>query len=85
MKIYLVHLIRSRRIIENPADLSLLENLERQGIQHEYQCRSGYCGSCRVRLKKGRVSYPQPPLAFLQEDEILPCCCRLESDLEIDL
>ncbi|MGN6837748.1 2Fe-2S iron-sulfur cluster-binding protein, partial [Neisseria sp. P0022.S010] len=27
---------------------TLLEGLERTGHEVEYQCRSGYCGSCRV-------------------------------------
>ncbi|HHF6663403.1 TPA: class I ribonucleotide reductase maintenance protein YfaE, partial [Haemophilus influenzae] len=54
-------------------------------IHHEYQCRSGYCGSCRVKIKKGKVSYKEMPLAFIQPDEILLCCCHVESDLEIDL
>ena len=66
-------------------DESLLAGLERTNHAVEYQCRSGYCGACRVKLKKGRVSYKEPPLAFLLEDEILLCCCHVEEDLEIDL
>lgn len=54
---------------------TLLEGLERTGHFVEYQCRSGYCGSCRIKMKIGSVSYPKTPLAFLQRDEILPCCC----------
>lgn len=34
---------------------SLLEALEYHGIAVEYQCRSGYCGSCRCRMT-GRKS-----------------------------
>lgn len=60
---------------------TLLEGLERTGHEVEYQCRSGYCGSCRVRLLSGSVSYREWPLAFLAEGEILPCCCRVEEDL----
>jgi len=41
--------------------------------------------SCRVKIKKGKVSYAEAPLAFIQPDEILLCCCRVESDLEIEL
>ncbi|RKW36750.1 MAG: (2Fe-2S)-binding protein, partial [Moraxella sp.] len=44
-----------------------------------------YCGSCRVKIKKGKVSYKDAPLAFIQPDEILLCCCHVESDIEIDL
>jgi len=55
---------------------TLLEGLERTGHFVEYQCRSGYCGACRVSLRSGSVTYEKPPLAFLREDEILPCCCK---------
>lgn len=62
---------------------TLLQALERTGHTVEYQCRSGYCGACRVKLVSGRVSYHEPPMAFLLPDEILPCCCRLETDIQI--
>ena len=64
---------------------SLLDALERTGHHVEYQCRSGYCGSCRVELKAGSVDYEKPPLAFLKNDEILPCCCRVLEPLKINV
>lgn len=68
-----------------PADsCNLLETLERHQVQIEYQCRSGYCGSCRLRLLKGEVCYSQQPLAFIQPNEILPCCCQPLGDIEIE-
>ena len=80
-----IHLIRQNARFEFHNQTSLLSFLEQQGIIHEYQCRSGYCGACRVKIKTGRVSYAKVPLAFLQQDEILLCCCRVESDLELEL
>lgn len=80
-----IHLIHSQITLEFNNETSLLDHLERHNIHHEYQCRAGFCGACRVKLKKGKVSYAQPPLAFIQGDEILLCCCRAESDLELDL
>ena len=64
---------------------SLLEALEHGKIQVEYQCREGYCGSCRLRLVKGKVCYRNEPLAFIQADEILPCSCHPISDIEIEI
>lgn len=64
---------------------SLLEALEQQKIQIEYQCREGYCGSCRLRLVKGNVCYRNQPLAFVQDDEILPCSCHPTSDIEVEI
>ena len=55
---------------------TLLEGLEPTGHTVEYQCRSGYCGACRVTLRSGSVDYINTPLAYLRQDEILPCCCR---------
>ncbi|WP_242554300.1 class I ribonucleotide reductase maintenance protein YfaE [Neisseria meningitidis] len=58
--------------------------MERTGHMVEYQCRSGYCGSCRVKILEGSVTYRKPPLAFLGRDEILPCCCYVEGDVRLD-
>jgi len=64
---------------------TLLEGLERTGHRVEYQCRSGYCGSCRITLRSGRVTYPKPPLAHLNKNEILPCCCQPLESLEVSV
>lgn len=64
---------------------TLLEALERTGHEVEYQCRSGYCGACRLKLQSGQVSYAETPLAFIGPDEILPCCCRAEGDLVLNV
>ncbi|WP_369589145.1 class I ribonucleotide reductase maintenance protein YfaE [Kingella oralis] len=64
-------------------DESLLAGLERTNHAVEYQCRSGYCGSCRVKLLAGRVSYREMPMAFIAQGEILACCCVLESDVVV--
>ena len=47
-----------------PEHSNLLETLEKLGYAIEYQCRSGYCGSCRIKLLSGCVSYAQLPMAF---------------------
>ena len=80
-----IHLIRRRISLEFNNETSLLDHLEHNHIHQEYHCRSGFCGSCRVKIKKGKVSYAQTPLAFIQSDEILLCCCHVESDIEIEL
>ncbi|RRD91747.1 class I ribonucleotide reductase maintenance protein YfaE [Conchiformibius steedae] len=63
---------------------TLLEGLERTGHAVEYQCRSGYCGSCRLRLVSGEVVYSEMPMAFVAVDEVLPCCCHAAtSEVEV--
>lgn len=64
---------------------NLLAMLEAQNICVEFQCREGYCGSCRTRLLKGEVYYAETPLAFVEQGEILPCCCRAKGEIEIAL
>lgn len=61
----------------------LLEMLELRAVEMEYQCRSGYCGACRLKLVKGEVAYCQKPLALINSGEILPCCCRPLTDIEL--
>lgn len=63
---------------------TLLEALERTGHDVAYQCRSGYCGACRLKLMSGEVRYTEAPLAFVRSDEILPCCCQVLSDVTVD-
>lgn len=73
------------RIICKEQHGSLLDALESNQVCVEYQCREGYCGSCRTRLLKGEVCYASQPLAFVQQGEILPCCCRASGDIELEL
>ncbi|CAI0712206.1 class I ribonucleotide reductase maintenance protein YfaE [Serratia ficaria] len=63
----------------------LLDVLELHDVQVEYQCRSGYCGACRLKLVKGEVTYRQQPLAFINDGEILPCCCMPLTDIELEI
>lgn len=64
---------------------SLLESLEAQGVEAQYQCREGYCGSCRVQLLDGDVYYYEEPMAMVAHNEILTCCCIPKSNLKIKL
>lgn len=64
---------------------TLLESLEAQNVDIHYQCREGYCGSCRVRLLKGEVHYLLEPMAWLNQQEILTCCSVPKSDIQIEI
>lgn len=64
---------------------SLLDALEAHHVTVEYQCREGYCGSCRARLLAGQVDWVTRPLACLRQGEILLCCCRAKGDIEIGI
>lgn len=64
---------------------TLLEGLERTGHAVEFQCRSGYCGSCRTRLIDGTVRYLRDPLAYVGTNEVLPCCCVTDSMVSVEV
>jgi ferredoxin len=64
---------------------NLLTILEFYKVPVEFQCREGFCGVCRLKLLKGNVIYVQEPLAFIQKNEILPCCCLPVGDIEIEI
>jgi len=63
---------------------TLLDGLERTGHEVEYQCRSGYCGACRLTLLSGSVTYLDTPLAFIDQSEILPCCCVVNEPIRLE-
>lgn len=68
-----------------PQSGTLLELAEARGLEPDYSCREGTCGTCRTRLLKGAVTYIKEPTAAVGEDEVLICCAvpaQQESDEE---
>jgi ferredoxin len=64
-------------------DHSLLESIEQSKVDIQSHCREGFCGACRTKLVSGEVEYTTDPLAYIDDDEILPCCCVPISDITI--
>lgn len=67
----------------------LLEAATRQGVRLPHECTFGGCGTCRVRLLQGSVSYQELPLALAPEEAeagyALACQARASSDLVISV
>jgi uncharacterized protein len=63
---------------------SLLAFAGQNSVELESGCRTGACGSCAVKLLRGKVRYTREPQFQTQNSEILPCVCVPESDLEVD-
>jgi uncharacterized protein len=57
-----------------PGSGSLLELAEDGGLQPEFSCRNGSCGTCRTRILEGEVAYANQPTAPLDSNEALICC-----------
>lgn len=72
-------------VFELSKDSNLLDMLEKEGYDVQYQCRSGYCGMCRIKITQGEVEYKNKPLALIDKDEILPCCCTLTQNITIEI
>jgi ferredoxin len=77
--------IQSHKTVEHPPNNTLLETIEQQQIEIQYHCREGYCGACRSELVSGEVKYTTDPLAFIDDNEILPCCCIPISNIEVKI
>jgi ferredoxin-NADP reductase/predicted pyridoxine 5'-phosphate oxidase superfamily flavin-nucleotide-binding protein len=72
----------------NEGDDTLLEVAESHGLEPEYGCRSGACGSCSVKIIAGEVVYRTAPSAHISPGEALLCCAvpaKGTTKLEIEL
>lgn len=57
-----------------PGTGTLLELAEGRGLNPDFSCRGGSCGTCKTKLKGGQVHYLNTPDLGLAEDEVLICC-----------
>ncbi len=67
----------------------ILEIAEQAGIEIPSGCTSGNCGTCLVKLIKGKVSIPEPPPPglddyLIEEGHVLACCCIADSACDIE-
>lgn len=67
---------------------SVLDAALRAGVALAHDCRMGGCGTCRVRLLDGTVSYEDEPFGLTPEEAAdgyaLACQARPHSDLVIE-
>jgi len=64
---------------------SLLELAEACDVPVKWSCRTGVCHSCECALIGGAVDYRPTPLEQPADGNVLICCSRPRSDIEIDL
>lgn len=57
-----------------PGSGSLLELAEGRGLNPEFSCRGGSCGTCKTKLVSGAVHYPTAPAELPAAGEVLICC-----------
>ncbi|CAL4326241.1 class I ribonucleotide reductase maintenance protein YfaE [Buchnera aphidicola] len=87
MNYSIIKIINTKKKIVCKKNILLLFILEVNNINIQYQCRSGYCGMCRIELIKGRVHYviKQPMAALFKKQEIFPCCCQPDGNITIKI
>ncbi len=82
----LIILRKSRRSLAwDGASESILAFLESQGIEPEFSCRAGVCGTCEQGLVSGEVDYFEEPLEELPDGRLLLCCTKPKSSIMLDL
>ena len=70
-----------------PRGSTILDAADAAGIYIDNACRSGTCGSCRVKLSAGKVHMPVEE-ALTGEDKaegyILACQAEISGDFAVD-
>lgn len=84
-KTHTIRFTRSGRTIDVPEDAIILEQALRSGLDVEYGCQGGSCGTCMVRVSGEVFQWGRA----IDEDEkanglVLICSAYALSDLEID-
>ena len=86
---FTVHLARSGRRFEVPADRSVLDVLRDGGVELDYSCEQGVCGSCLLSVLHGEPDHRDMVLSDEERaanDQFTPCCSRSYSrELVLDL
>jgi ferredoxin-NADP reductase/MOSC domain-containing protein YiiM/ferredoxin len=69
----------------SPACGSLLEFAEACDVPVKWSCRTGVCHTCECALIGGSVRYDPQPLEPPAQGNLLICCARPETAVELDL
>ncbi len=82
---FTVHLSRSGLTLDVPASHSVLDVVEQAGIEADYSCREGVCGTCAVPLLSGEADHRDVALDP-GDGDIAICVSRaVGTRIEIDL
>lgn len=77
------------KTVQGNSEDTILQILEKGGVQVPNRCRSGECGWCHSLLKSGKIFVPTEMdyrrKADLKYNFIHPCCTFALSDLELDI
>ncbi|MFA5121746.1 2Fe-2S iron-sulfur cluster-binding protein [Zavarzinia sp.] len=86
-QVYRVEFTKSRRAIDCPAGMNVLEAARRAGMRLPSSCTKGLCGTCKSRIVSGKVDMTHA--GGIRQREIdqglaLICCSKPLTDLVIE-
>ena len=86
-RVFKVEFAKTRRAIECPEDVPVLEAARRAGIRLPSSCARGLCGTCKSKLVSGTVELKHS--GGIRQREIdagmtLLCCAKPTSDLVVE-
>jgi len=87
VKSYRVEFSKTRRHVDCPENLTVLEAAKRAGLRLPSSCTQGICGTCKSKLVSGTVN--MNPAGGIRQREIdaglaLLCCSKPTSDLVVE-
>ncbi len=82
-----VTLARSGRVVEVPADCTILEALRLNGVRTTSSCESGTCGTCKTGLLEGKPDHRDMVLMDEEKDDHIMICVSRSAggDLVLDI
>ena len=63
---------------------SILDIAEANGVELDFGCRAGSCGTCITAVKTGEVNYMEEPGVVPEEGSCLACIAVPKTDLALD-
>ena len=66
----------NKTVTWTPADGTLLEFAEANGLNPDYSCRQGVCHTCTCSVQEGEVEYIESPASEPDEGSVLICVSR---------
>jgi ferredoxin len=86
-RMFRVEFAKTRRVVECPEDMFVLEAARKAGIRLPSSCTKGLCGTCKSKLVSGTVEMKHA--GGIRQREIdagmtLLCCSKPTSDLVVE-
>jgi ferredoxin-NADP reductase/ferredoxin len=81
-----VRFSKAGKLVATGGESNVLDLAEANGIEIDYACRAGSCGSCKVLCKKGTCEMDENELSDGEKKQgfIYACVARPTSDVEIE-